>query len=87
MYDIAARKIRTVSINDCTVKEDTFPMRIRAEWQDKSLDLPVDFQPSIDAFLNSNEWDKYDFDDIEELEAAKICEWMMESAGNLYFQI
>ena len=70
VFDLENRKIRTVSMNDCTIKEDEFPMRTRKEWRDRSFDLPVDFEPTINSFLNDAEWEKFGFDESQELEVA-----------------
>jgi hypothetical protein len=61
VYDPVRDMIMTVSINLCTVDQTTFPWRVRKEWQNRKLDLPVSIFPTAEALLDQEEIKKYGF--------------------------
>ena len=66
----ANHKVYTPSYNHCTVNKTVFPWRLRQEWIDRRMELPVSISPTPEAFTDADELAKYDFQPDEIMEVA-----------------
>jgi len=68
VWDIEARKIRVVSFNFTICHEGFYPFLEKMNWPPECVADPVCFSPDF-GVETKTEWDKYDYDDEESMEA------------------
>ena len=71
MWDIKKKKIREISYNFTVISEGFFPFRDKKFWPDLQEKIPVFFYPSLESFLDRDEWERFDFSKEEEADILK----------------
>ena len=68
IWDLGDKKVRVISYNFCVFSEGFFPFKNRSRWPDKPEVFPKYFFPTFEAFMDREEWRRFDFSEGEEKE-------------------
>ena len=73
VWDIEAKKIRSVSYNFTISHEGYYPFRDKNMWPPECLEDPSNFSPVVDGVLSTIEWKKFAFDKEETEEIFQVA--------------
>ena len=62
IWDLEAKKIRSVSFNFTICHEGYYPFRDKNLWPPECMDDPTNFSPVVDGVLSTIQWQKFGFD-------------------------
>ena len=73
IWDLEAKKARSVSYNFTICHEGYYPFRDKNQWPPEAIEDPSNFSPVVDGVLSTLEWKKFDFDAQETNEIFSVA--------------
>ncbi len=73
IWDLEAKKARSVSYNFTICHEGYYPFRDKNQWPPEAKEDPSNFSPVVDGILSTLEWKKFDFNAQETNEIFSVA--------------